>query len=235
VAIAEAIRGEIMHLFKVQADRTIMIPNAVDARRLIPATGREATRRAMGIPVDAPVILSVAALTWEKDPLAHIEVTRQVLGKHHEAIHLIAGDGPMREELKQRVRELDLVKRVRLLGSRSDMADIFCASDILLFASRSDGMEGMPTILIEAGMAGLPVVGYAIAGVSEVVVDGLTGLLIGSGRAEDLAINILVLLNDEERRHRMGQVARQRCLEMFDIRAIAPQYKALYEQLISAS
>ena len=68
------------------------------------------------------------------------------------------------------------------LGSRADMGDVFAAADVVLFASRSDGMEGMPAVVIEGGMGGLPVAALAVAGVSEVVVDGQTGLLAPPGR-----------------------------------------------------
>ena len=52
------------------------------------------------------------------------------------------------------------------LGSRADMGDVLAAADVVLFASRSDGMEGMPAVVIEGGMSGLPVAAFAVAGVA---------------------------------------------------------------------
>ena len=83
----------------------------------------------------------------------------------------------MRGQLEGEICQQGLRGRCLVLGERSDVGDLFAASDVFLFASRPDGMEGMPAAVIEAGMAGVPVAGYSIAGVPEVVEHGLTGLL----------------------------------------------------------
>src|SRR4030095_10598744 len=73
--------------------------------------------------------------------------------------------------------------RAVVLGSREDVGDLLAASDLMVFASRT---EGMPASLIEAGMAGLPVAATTLPGVPEVVVDGTTGLLVPPGDREEL-------------------------------------------------
>jgi len=128
------------------------------------------------------------------------------------------------------VRAANLQDRVVLLGFREDVPDLMAAADVLLFASREDGMEGMPAVLIEAGMSGLPVVAYGIGGVPEVVVDGETGVVVRSGDVEALATAAAGLLGDPDRGSRFGAAARDRC-ERFDIRAVAPRYLAVYREL----
>ena len=232
VAVAEAIRQEAIRLFGVSPRRVVTIPNAVDSSRLLVEKGRDATRDALGIPRDAPVSLSLAALTWEKDPLGHVDIADRVLRDEPSAIHVIVGDGPMRAEIHNAIRVRGLEGRVLSVGRRSDIADLLTASDVLVFASRSDGMEGMPASVIEAGMLGVPTAAYAIVGVPEVVIDGTTGLLVPPGDRRALARRVLELIRDEEARRSMGERARERCCSLFDMRTVGPAYLDLYRNLV---
>ena len=81
-------------------------------------------------------------------------------------------------------------------------------------------------------MAGVPVAGFAIAGVPEVVVDGETGMLAPPGDVEGLARQVSALLGDQQRRRGMGKAARERCLARFEIGHIAPRYLSLYEEVV---
>ena len=179
---------------------------------------------------DATVLLSLGALTWEKDPIAHVEIGARVLSQVPGSMHVIAGDGPLRSEVESAVIAKGLADRVLVLGSREDLADILAASDVMLLASAT---EGMPGAVIEAGMAGLPVAGYSVAGVPEVVLDGETGFLSSPGDLDALADSAVRLLLSEEERKRMGERASHRCREHFDIAAVAPAYLALYRELAS--
>lgn len=233
VAVSEAVRRETVELFRGR--NLVTIPNAVDARRMRSHRERDATRRALGVAPSARVILSVGALTWEKDPMTHVEVGSRVLSDLPDAVHLIAGEGPMRADVESAVRGHGLQGRVLLLGSRDDVPDLLVASDLLLFASRPDGMEGMPATVIEAGMMGVPVVGYGIVGVPEVVHNGVTGILTKYGDKESLAEQVVALLRDDRRREKLGAAARERCRTQFDIAAIAARYLRLYEELVEAA
>ena len=233
VALAEAVARDSLIVFDCAPERVETIPNAVDASRMTPRVGRRATRQALGIAPNAGVILSIAALTWEKDPLAHLDITAPLLAEWDNLVHLIAGDGPMRHEVETAVRERAPDGRVRVLGSRDDIPDLMAASDVLLFASRSDGMEGLPTIMIEAGLAGLPVAAYDIAGVREVVLDGVTGVLAPPGDRAGLSRSISGLLADSRRRKRYGAAARQHCRAHFEIGVVAPAYLRLYQDLLT--
>lgn len=232
VAVADRVRRELIDTFRVPEQRVVTIPNAIDARRLMPNRGREATRRALGISPDHRVLISVGALTWEKDPLAHLELSARIMEARSDVIHVIAGDGPMRQELEKAITLRGLQGRVLLLGSRDDVPDLLLAADIALFASRPDGMEGMPGIIIEAGMVGRPVVGYAVAGVDEVILDGRTGLLVPPGDQDRLTDVTLRLIDDGELRARLGTAARQHCCERFEIKSISDRYLALYMELM---
>jgi glycosyltransferase involved in cell wall biosynthesis len=167
-------------------------------------------------------------LTWEKDPIAHLDLTSSIRREVPDLVHVFAGDGPLRSDLESAVLERGLQDRVLLLGNRPDVGDLLAASDVMLLMSLS---EGMPGCLIEAGMAGLPVASYDVSGVPEVVVDGETGVLAPSGDSQVLRQGLTELLLDDPRRRAMGRAARERCLARYDIRVVAPRYLDLYSEV----
>jgi glycosyltransferase involved in cell wall biosynthesis len=231
VSVADTVRRETIRLFGVDPARSVTIPNGVDASRISPGSSREDVRGALGIASEVPVLLSLGALIWEKDPMEHVEVSREVLRRCSGAVHLMAGDGPLRGQAEAAAARSGVNGGIRFLGGRSDVGDLLAACDVVLFGSRPGGMEGMPAVVIEAGMAGLPVAGYAVAGVAEVVADGETGLLAAHGDREALVSHVLRLFGDADERERMGRAARHRCMAEFDIGAIAPRYLDLYREL----
>jgi len=235
IAVAEAVRQETLQVFRLPAPRVVTIPNGVDVRRLAPTRERDTVRRALGIPPEAEVVLSLGALTWEKDPLSQVALVAGLLAEHPRAWHLIVGNGPMRAEVQAAVGRQGAAGRIRLLGAREDVGDVLAASDLLLFASRAGGMEGMPATIIEAGMMGLPVAGYDVAGVSEVVESGVTGLLAPSGDTRRLRAHVAELLGDAGHRRALGAAARERCRTRFDIRAVAPRYLDVYRGVAVAA
>ena len=230
VTVGEQVRRETRELFGVPASRIVAIPNGVDRGRVGAVRGQDEIRDGLGIPPGRQVLVSVGGITWEKDPLGHLRVAARVI-RRRDAAHVWIGDGPLRPVLEQHAARAGLNGRFVLLGSRTDVGDLLAAGDVLLFASRADGMEGMPAALIEAGMAGVPAAAFAVAGAPEVIEDGRTGLLASSGDEEGLAGRVLELLEDDERRCAMGAAARERCLARFEIGPIAERYLALYDEV----
>jgi glycosyltransferase involved in cell wall biosynthesis len=225
VAVSDAVRRQTIALFGLPAEKVVMIPSGVDIRRMAPSKTRRSTRAELGLPGDAPLIVTLSALAAEKDPLGHLDVMQEVLRRRPDATYVFAGDGPMRSRMQKAIEDLGLSQRVSLLGARSDVADLLAASDIHMLASRT---EGMPGCLIEAGLVGLPVAAYDIAGIPEVVDDGVTGVLAPFGHSAQLAERIVELLHRPELRQQMGRAARDRCRASFDISPIANRYLELY-------
>ena len=226
VAVADAIRDETIDRFRVPPPRVVTVPNAVDADRVRPAVGRDDVRASLGVPTTSPIILSVGALTWEKDPLATLAIATAVVRARPETRFLMVGDGPMRRRIESAVRDDGLAGRVLLAGARDDVADLLAASDVLMLNSRS---EGMPGVLIEGGMLGLPAVASAVGGVAEVVEHGVTGLLAPPGDRATMISSIVDLIDDDVRRRAIGAAARDRCIRCFEIRGAADRYVEILE------
>ena len=232
VTVSDAVRADTIDVFGVAPERVVAIPNGVAAARVVASRDRDGVRRALQIPPRAPVLLSVGALTWEKDPLAHLRVAELAKQRVPDLVHVLAGDGPLLGEVTSEVRRRGLEDSTRVLGDRRDVPDLLNAGDAMLIASRT---EGMPGAVIEAGMVGVPVVSYALAGIPEVIQNGVTGILAPSGDAEALAAGVATVLRDPDLAARIGHAARDRCLAEFEMGAIAPRYAELFEELAAAA
>jgi len=231
VAVADAVAEETMDQFGIAADRVTVIPNAVDSGRVRSLRSRSETRGSLGVADDAPVVLFAGALNEEKNPLAVVDVALQVVRELPEVIFLVAGEGPHRRSLEERIRASHS-DHVILLGPRTDLPDLMAASDALVCTSRT---EGLPALLIEAGFVGLPVVGFDVGGVSEVVADGSTGLLVPPGDKDRLSAQLVSVLKDKRLARTLGEGAAARCERMFEIGPIADHYRALYAALAAGS
>ena len=229
VAVAESVRRETIETFGVPDGRVVTIPRGVDPERLAPRRGRTEVRTELGVSRSAPVAVTVGALSPEKDPIAHLEVFRALRRSWNDLVYLFVGDGPLRRELDEAICDQALEPGVRVLGTRSDVGDLLEASDVLVLASRT---EGMPGCVIEAGMAGVPAVAFGVAGVPEVVVDGVTGYVVPPGDHDRLAERVSHLLADPSRREEMGRAAREHYRGAYDITGIADRYVGVYAEVV---
>lgn len=230
VALGRAAREETIRVFGVRPERIVTIPNGVDLGRIRPRRTRDEVRGSLGLPADAFVVLSLGALTWEKDPVAQVDIAARVLRGSDRAVFLIVGEGPLRGEVARAVAEAGLEGRVRLLGNRADPGDLLASSDVLLMTSRT---EGVPGAAIEGAMTGVPVVAYATGGISEAVLEGTTGLLARPEDPEALAGHVLALVDDEDGRRAMGRAALEWGRSRFDIGVVAPRYLRLYRDVLA--
>lgn len=145
----------------------------------------------------------------------------------------IIGDGPLRETLQAKIKQLDLSSRVNLLGSLSQGAVLerLQAADIFALASTTDtqgASDVFPTVILEAMASGRPVVSTRLAGIPELVVDRQTGMLARPGDSAALAQALEQLLRDPELRLRFGNAGRQRIEQHFRIeQTIAPLMEML--------
>ncbi|MDB5331875.1 MAG: glycosyltransferase [Phycisphaerales bacterium] len=119
----------------------------------------------------------------------------------------VAGDGPDRAKLEQQARDLGVEANVKFLGyqSQTQVRQLLAETDVFVMASFA---EGVPVVLMEAMAAGVPVVATRIAGVPELVEDGISGYLVPPGDAASLADRTLALLEDSGLRQRFGKAGR---------------------------
>jgi glycosyltransferase involved in cell wall biosynthesis len=190
---------------------------------------REAARVALGLPLDAPVLGSVANFTPKKDQMTLLAAARRLVDDRPDLVLLLIGSGPLQDQLEQRARVLGLERNVRFLGSRDDVPDLLPAMDVFVLSSLH---EGLSIALVEAMAAGVPPVATAVGGVPELVQHGVSGLLVPTGDATALADSVAGLLDDADARGSLVQGAVARAAA-FGIGPAAHHLEALYAEVLA--
>ena len=222
--------GEATHrILDIPRTRHIeVIPNFVDAGRFAPAT----RARDVDLPgVHSAVVVHVSnfrPLKRVADVVAVFAEARRRMPTTPLALWLV-GDGPDRERVRDRVRDLDLTADVHFLGERIDLPAILRQADLFLLPSES---ESFGLAALEAMACGVPVVASRVGGVPEGVVDGETGVLAEVGDVTAMAAHVARLLGDQALRARFGQAARARAVGAFPLAASVARYEALYRRVL---
>lgn len=205
-----------------------MLPLAVEVPPPSPRQERIDFRRALGLAPDAPLVGHVGRLIEAKNHAGLLAVFQRVLRRVPRARLLIVGDGPLQETVRQMIGNMRLQDKAFLLGLRDDVPALLAACDVFLFPSLH---EGLPVVALEAGAAGLPVVGSRVPGLSEAVQHQVTGLLHEVQDVDGLADSVVRLLCDKGYARRLGDAARQRVSEQFSTEASAAALLAVYDSL----
>ena len=219
VAVGDEVLEECTRRFHVPAERTVMIPNGRDPSQYRPRSGPATS-------TDTTLIF-VGALTPQKQPDRFVEVVRSVRAEGHAVQALIVGDGPLAGDLAVLAADTG----IELVGTRSDVPELLRRSDVLVFTSLPAG-EGMPGVLIEAGLSGLPAVSTPVPGAASVLGHGLTGVIVDDSVAS-IAAAVGQLLDDPDRRAAMGAAARSRCESAFSLDLMAQRWRAALRPMVS--
>jgi glycosyltransferase involved in cell wall biosynthesis len=181
---------------------------------------------ALGLDKGKKYLVFVGRLTTIKRPERLIELSRFLKDIHPEYWLLIAGAGELLEPLSAQAEKEELP--ITFLGWRNDIGMILSASDIAVLCSDN---EGIPLTLIQASQAGLPIVSTDVGSVSDIVVNGLTGLLTEVS-SKGLIDGVSVLLNDPALGLSFGKAGEERARELFSSRTMVECHERLYSQLL---
>ncbi len=187
-----------------------------------------ALREIAGIGPDTALVGFVGHLVEQKRPDRAVEVLAGLRAEGRDVHLFLAGDGPLAPEVRALVDRLDLADRVTLLGHREDPEAVLGGLDVFLLTS---GDEGMPGVVIEAQMAGCPVVSFPVGGVAEVVADGETGIVLEAHDVDAMAEAVAQILDDPNRRRAMAEASLTRSMR-FSMEVVAGQYEALFSELV---
>jgi glycosyltransferase involved in cell wall biosynthesis len=220
-AEGEEVLAECRSLLGVPEARSLLAPNGRDPAVFHPAADP------VGPAADRPPVLAfVGALTEGKRPGRYLEVVGALRARGLAFDAIACGGGALADALAAPAAAAG----VSMLGWRDDVAAVLREADIFVFTSAPTG-EGMPGVLIEAGMTGLPTVACAVPGARTVIDDGTTGMVVDPGDLDAMVEAVGRLVEDRDLRDRMGQAARRRCTERFSLDAISALWASFLDPL----
>lgn len=224
VAVSETVADVHRRLCHLRPDLVSVIPNGVDVdaiRQAVPAD-----RKSIQCDESDWIILCVGRLTDQKAPLdvlnAFVRLKQQRKSTPSNLKMVFVGDGPLRPQIESRIQSAGLQNDVRVPGWRPDVWGLMKSSNLLVLASR---WEGLPNVVLEAQAAGLPVVASAVDGCCELITDGQTGRLFQCEDVADLvrvmdetvsSPELLILMSEMAQRSVEAKYRWDRCITQFD-------------------
>jgi glycosyltransferase involved in cell wall biosynthesis len=193
--------------------------------------GRIAVRSSLGIDDRTLVFIIVANLIPYKGHLDLIEafsLAGERIGQPWRLL-VVGRDDGIEPELRAAARQRNVDRQISFLGARSDIADLFSASDVGLLSSHQ---EGFSNTILEGMAAALPMIVTNVGGNAEAVVNGETGLVVPPHDPQSFADAIVRLAHDPSVRERYGAAGRRRMEELFLLDACVARYEALYRGLM---
>jgi glycosyltransferase involved in cell wall biosynthesis len=187
-------------------------PAKIMVRRMGVEPGNNPIKVSPGGPL---TMLAVGRLHPVKDHDFLIRACRMLKDRGLPFVCLIAGDGPERVFMAELIQDLDLRDEIRLLGhlSRHQLDSRYAAADLVVLTSRS---EGIPLVLMEAMVRGIPVLAPTITGIPELVLDGKNGFLYRPGSLGDFVARVELVHRSESALGPLGRAARQHVLQHFN-------------------
>jgi glycosyltransferase involved in cell wall biosynthesis len=217
------------------SSRVRVIPNGIDMQAVGPhlRTGRSALRGALGVREHEFLWLAVGRLDEPKD-YPNLFAATTLLAKASLRVKLaIAGEGPLRDALRDHVTALRLDEVVSFLGHRGDVPSCMAAADATVLAS---AWEGLPNVLIESLAVGTPVVCTDVGGAREVVQDGRSGFIVPRQNPEALAAAMSALMvRTDKQRSRMGATGRRHVELHFALDQVLARWSGLFDELLSGA
>jgi glycogen(starch) synthase len=225
VGISQAMLDDARSLVPDIAGKSSVIYNAVD----------EESAAVAPLNADAPELFCVGRLVNEKGWDVAIRALGHVRAVYPNVRMTIVGDGPERSDLKRLAEELGLSAAVRFTGwvLPSDVGALLESAFAVLLPSR--WREPFGLVALQAAEAGRPVIASRVGGLAEIVVDGVTGVLVPPDDSDALGSAIRGLLASPAMASRMGEAARQHKRSTFNYEAFVASYEQLYTRLVGSS
>jgi len=226
IAVSRGTADFVVQKEKIPEGKVVLVPNGVDLEHYRPGD-RAAARATWAISDGAFVVASIGRLHLQKGHRFLLEAIRRIREDIPGLVCLIAGEGPLRDELARYANALGVADCCYFLGVVSDPRNVYDAADVTVLPSL---YEGMPNVVLEAMAMACPVVATQVEGTVDLVRPGETGLLVPPGDAVALAEGLKALAADPERRRTMGARSRERAAAHHSIDKMVASVEALYSR-----
>jgi glycosyltransferase involved in cell wall biosynthesis len=234
IAVSEEVRADLIRLGVAPPDRIVVLPLGFDFSRFdVPdderRMRRDAFRRGLGIPPDAPLVTLIGRLEAVKRVDRFLRVAN-LIAAPPETHFLVVGDGMLREKLQQSAEAENLGNRLIWAGLRHDMPGVYFASDVVAVTSDN---EGTAVTAIEAQAARVPVVTTRVGGMPSAVGDGRSGFIVERDNERAFADAVTRLLASDTLRDQLGFAGREAMHATFSQNRLVDRVDELYKELLS--
>lgn len=228
IAVSQAQRTWYVDGLDGNATRTVVVRNGVPAPAVPDAAGRAAVREELGVRPESCLVLTPAVMRPEKG-LADLLDAVALLPDALDVVVVLAGDGPERSRLEEQAARTGISARVRFAGWRDDVPRLLACADLTVHPSHADAL---PTALLQATAAGVPVIATDVGGTPEAVARG-AALLVPPRRPDALAAAMTELVGDPARRAEMSRRAREWYDQELRVELWAGRLARLYAQVVA--
>ena len=225
LAVGDKVRQDLLNAGIGSKNKFGLMPPGLGIGSLSP---KEDSQKVLGLPSYHLQCAFIGRVTQIKRPDRFLDVVSEIKKRGVELDFFIAGDGELLEMCRERIKKEGLP--VTILGWQSDIERVLSAADIVVLTSDN---EGTPLSLIQAGMAGIPVVTTNVGSVPEVVLDGSTGIVTGLD-VQEIAKALEKLVNDKVLRSKLGAAAQKFTMSNFGVERLVHDHEELYMKLLSS-
>jgi glycosyltransferase involved in cell wall biosynthesis len=222
ICCSEAVRRFVLENENIASDKVTVIYNGVSNGDYLYASEIAELKSTLGFPEDNIIVGCVASLTEHKGHRYLLEAFRET----DNAALLIIGEGPRRRELESLCREFGISNRAIFTGHKMDVFPYISLMDIAVLPSSE--REGLGISVIEAMALSKPVIATSVGGLTEVVEDGKTGILVEAKNSKAIASALSKLLMAPHLRESMGAKGRERYEKMFSLNDMLKKMEELY-------
>ncbi|NIO49830.1 MAG: glycosyltransferase [Candidatus Aminicenantes bacterium] len=218
-------------LFKVASeDKFSVIYSGIDPNMLKESSSEEKQnlKKELGIPENSLIVGTACRLVPIKGPEFLVKASKYIISKYPDTYFMFTGDGPLEQDLKRKALEMGISENIVFLDWRDDLAKIISIYDVFVLPSLN---EGMGRVLVEAMALGKSIVASNIGGIPDLVIHGKNGFLVPPKNPEELAKYIQVLLEDKDKREKMGLKGKEMSLN-FGAESMIEKIASLYEELL---
>jgi glycosyltransferase involved in cell wall biosynthesis len=225
IAVSDEVKQQLLDA-GIRKDRVHQVDNGIDLRPF--STTPRPPREDRG----ADQVLEVGwvgRLSHQKGADIFLRAIAQTLVHLPKTKFVLVGDGPDRQELESLIDELNIRQSVSLPGRREDMPAVYSSFDILVSSSR---LEGLPMAILEGMASSRPWIATPVGDVPSVILNDVTGVVVPPENVGALSAALISLLQDADRRERLGIAARDLIERQFSAQRMAEDYLHIYQQAI---
>lgn len=223
IAVSNALEKDFSRRCKISEDKITVIYNGINLDDYEKAKPIQHIKN-----LGHPLIGTAVRLTSQKGIEELIEAAPLVLDKFPNGLILVAGEGPLKEQILQRLKLMNLENRVLLLGFYDNMPGFLTSLDVFVLPSRT---EGLGIILLEALACGTPIIATQVGGVPEIISPGINGLLVPPQDPIGLAQGVISLINDYSQ-SKMAQKGTELIKENFLLQDMLANTEKIYSDVL---